>query len=118
MTERGPKVVGYCPMCGSSSLFLDESGYATCSVSFCSSTAASVILNDPETEHVVRLYKDSFIVRHPLRERVGDALMDCQLGNYLASLDGPPRPPGKYRATPVAPDESGWDFVSLVDDDA
>jgi hypothetical protein len=61
------------------------------------SDAVSDILDDSETEHIVRLDEDEFTVRHPLRERLGDELMRCPLHRWIRSQDGPPYKPGQYR---------------------
>jgi hypothetical protein len=61
--------------------------------------AASVILSDSETEHVVKLEATRFTIRHPLRERLDDELMRCSLHSWLTSQDEPPCDPGRYRVT-------------------
>lgn len=92
-------VQGYCPVCGGRSLFLGTGGYVTCSRSDCSNpSAASDILDDRETEHVVTLDAADFSIRHPLRERLGDDdLNNCDLHQQLTAMAGPPRVPGRYR---------------------
>jgi hypothetical protein len=54
----------------------------------------------------------TFTVRHPLRERLDDALMECALHDMTAGLDGPPRRPGRYRVTVAG---GGWSWEPLVD---
>lgn len=107
MTSRLPRVSGYCPACGTASLFLGDGGYVTCSWIDClNPDAAATILDDGrEVEHIVTLTARTFSVLHPLRERIGGALLDCPLGEHLASLSRPPAPPGRYRATSVG---DGW----------
>ena len=91
-------VVGYCPACGGSSLFLGSGGYVTCSRVDCPRPDdASDILTDPETEHIVTLRENEFTVRHPLRERLDGDLEACQLHREIRELAGPPRIPGTYR---------------------
>lgn len=93
------KVEGFCPMGCGSTLFLAEGGYVTCSIPACPNpTAVSDILAEQETEHVVEFGRRGFTVKHPLRERVGDALLSCDLRDYIVCLDGPPTVPGRYRA--------------------
>lgn len=58
---------------------------------------AQKILSDPESEHVVLFGADSFTVRHPLRERLGD-LLACEVHGMCSRLPGPPAKPGRYRA--------------------
>lgn len=100
--------------CGNT-LFLGSGGHVTCSWSRCPEpTAAGLILDEPETEHIVT-FSDlgGFSIRHPLRDRVElDDLGDCNLHLYLASLSGPPVKPGRYRAS--RPERGGdWGFEEL-----
>lgn len=109
-------VHGNCPACGRQSLFVAKDGYITCGRVDCPRPdAATGILSDAETCHVVVLDETAFTIRHPLIERLDDALMQCSLHEYLAGLDGPPAAPGRYRVTgqpgklawlPVAEEES------------
>src|SRR5689334_22977084 len=99
MNER---VRGFCPMGCGETLFVAEGGYITCSFVACTNpTAVADILEDRETQHVVELHDASWSVKHPLRERLDDAIVECELGEYLAALDGPPRAPGRYHAVLV-----------------
>lgn len=100
MESDSRHVVGYCPMGCGETLFLGNGGNVTCSLIGCPAPwAVDDLLHDRETEHVVELGATEFTVRHPLRERLNDELMTCELHDYLANLDGPPRPQGRYRAT-------------------
>ncbi len=93
-------VAGHCPACGREQLGLDEAGFIVCLAAGCPRVfAASDILADSETGHVVQLDADDFTVRHPLRERLDDALMSCELDRWVAGLAGPPHPLGRYRVT-------------------
>lgn len=108
---RAPNVAGYCPMCGGESLFLGSGGRVTCARLACPNPCAvDELLADRETEHIVELGAASFTIRHPLRERVGDALMTCELHDYVTGLDGPPVQPGRYRARRSA---VGWSWERL-----
>lgn len=92
-------VDGFCPMGCGPNLYLDDDGRVMCSIVECPRPdAAALILDDRETEHLVTFSETAFTVRHPLRERVYDQLMECQLHEHIASLDGPPVAPGLYRA--------------------
>lgn len=92
------QVSGYCPMGCGQTLFVGDGGHITCSYINCESPAAvDEILSEDETEHIVELYRETFSVKHPLRERLDDALLTCDLGEYLKGLDGPPRITGTYR---------------------
>lgn len=83
--------------CGET-LSLMAGGCVTCRKLDCPQPdAVSQLLADAQTEHVVWLGENSFTVRHPLRERLGDQLLTCQLHADIAAEDGPPLPPGKYR---------------------
>ena len=80
-------------------LFLADGGYITCSYLHCPRRdAVADILADRESEHIVAFGETEFTVRHPLRERLDDALMDCDLHKDIAAMDGPPVRPGTYRA--------------------
>ena len=52
---------------------------------------AARLLTDREVYHRVDFAADGFTIRHPLHERIGDALMSCPLHTYCAGLDTPPR---------------------------
>ena len=84
--------------CGRS-LFLSDDGRVTCCDASCPRPgAAAELLEDRETEHIVIFGETEFTVRHPLRERLDDALMDCELHKDIAAMSGPPVAPGTYRA--------------------
>ncbi|MFL6138820.1 MAG: DUF6085 family protein [Frankiaceae bacterium] len=102
-----PTVAGHCPMGCGATLFLGSGGYVTCSYIGCPEPdAVATLLADGEPEHIVVLEATTFTVRHPLRERLRDELMECALHDWVASLDGPPRQLGRYRVawrgTPAA----------------
>lgn len=88
--EDGMKqmVTGYCPMGCGQTLYLGDGDYVTCMKLECPvPDAVSTLLDDRETEHQVRLTEDGFTIRHPLRERLGDALMKCDLDQHVRNLD-------------------------------
>jgi hypothetical protein len=58
----------------------------------------TVLLADQESEHIVVFGETGFTIRHPLRERLDDALMDCDLHKDIAAMGGPPVRSGTYRA--------------------
>jgi hypothetical protein len=92
------RIQGYCPMGCGQTLFVGSGGYVTCSRIPCPQpTAVSDILDDRESEHIVQIDEHEFTVRHPLRERLGDELMDCALHAWIAKQSGPPHRPGRYR---------------------
>lgn len=106
-------VAGYCPMGCGRTLYLGEGGAVTCSFVSCPDRAAvTLLLRDRETEHIVEFRARDFTVRHPLRERLGDALMECALHEHVAGLDGPPVRPGRYRAVRV---DGRWVWTAVSD---
>lgn len=92
-------VVGHCPVgCGQTLALV--SNEVVCSEPDCPRPRASTeILLDSETEHVVQLERTEFTVRHPLRERLDDALLVCDLHHSIAAMNGPPAEPGLYRVS-------------------
>lgn len=109
-------VAGFCPMGCGQTLFLGAGGHVTCSLIGCPRpTAADELLGDTETEHIVMLGADEFTVRHPLRERLDDALLDCQLHSDIRYMSGPPRQLGRYRVTQnTSPHPNlGWHWQPL-----
>lgn len=106
-------VAGHCPMGCGRTLFLADGGHITCSWRDCPDReAADTILGDAESEHVVEFRPGTFIVRHPLRERIGDDLMRCELHRHIESLPGPPVALGRYRAVF---DDDAWTWDLLPD---
>lgn len=84
--------------CGKT-LHLGEDGCVFCIRKTCPDPSAMCdIMRDPETEHVVVFTLTGFTIRHPLKERLGDALLTCDLQELL-SAQGPPQVHGRYRAT-------------------
>lgn len=101
----------YCPMGCGETLYTIFSGIRCASENCPRPNAAHEILNDSETEHVVKFEEASFSVKHPLRERLGGDLFACELHEKLRMLEEAPVPPGKYR---VFLGENGkWGFVKL-----
>lgn len=106
------RINGHCPMGCGETLFVGKDGYLTCSKLKCPRpTAADELLADRETEHVVEFGETGFTVRHPLRERLDDELMRCQLHEHIAALTGPPVKPGRYRARVRA--DVGWTWEPI-----
>jgi hypothetical protein len=93
------QVKGHCPMGCGETLFVASGGYLTCSYVTCPRPdAVATLLEDRETEHVVVFDNDGWTVRHPLRERLDDALLICRIHNDIDQLRGPPAQLGTYRA--------------------
>jgi hypothetical protein len=103
------KLVGArCPMCGGAlevqPAFDDDTsvdhGELSCLRVDCKRPrAAGELLADPEIEHIVVFDEQGFTIQHPLRERLDGDLFTCGLHAHLRTLDGPPDPIGRYRAT-------------------
>ncbi|MEV1295803.1 DUF6085 family protein [Pseudonocardia sp. NPDC049635] len=108
---QSTEVTGYCPMGCGRTLFLAAGGRVTCRHVDCPAPCAvDDLLDDRETEHVVEFADTVFTVRHPLRERLGDQLMACELHQYIADLPGPPVVPGRYRARADG-DRWSWELI-------
>jgi len=96
MAVMGFSVQGRCPMGCGETLMLGDGGFVTCCRLDCPRPdAASAILADADPEHLVELREQDFTVRHPLAERLDNALMSCTLHEHLQLM--PPRQPGRYR---------------------
>lgn len=96
MAQVGFTIQGRCPMGCGETLMLAEGGFVTCCHLDCPRPdAASAILAGAGPEHLVELRERDFTVRHPLAERLDEALMNCTLHEHLQQM--PPRKPGRYR---------------------
>lgn len=98
------RLAGFCPMGCGETLLVQGTANPTmarvrCAANACPSPfAVGELLADAETEHVAFVSIDGFTVRHPLRERIGGALQECEIHAYLAaSLDDGWMEPGTYR---------------------
>lgn len=90
---------GHCPMGCGWTLAVSQAGDVWCSRADCPRpNAVGLILADNETEHLVKFGESTFTVLHPLRERLDNQLMECTVHDEVSGLDGPPVPPGLYRA--------------------
>lgn len=87
-------IEGFCPM-GCGPTLRAEEGRAVnkivCWDKDCPEPlAAQRILLDRETEHVIQFTGSGFSIQHPLRERLDDLLMTCELHLFCQALPGPP----------------------------
>lgn len=114
------QVKGYCPACGNQTLRVleDESDPTpvVCVGENCPDMGAvHRILQDAQTDHVVHFSGSGFTIRHPLRERIDDALMDCELHLALMGMPGPPDGrPGRFR---MFWKDGRWDMERLTTDE-
>lgn len=89
-------VRGYCPMGCGQSLIL-EGARVRCEDFACSNPeAVQRILDNPETEHIVRISLGDVSVKHPLRERVEDDLFECPIF-HTVTREAYAYDPGTYR---------------------
>jgi Family of unknown function (DUF6085) len=102
-------VNGFCPECGTPALRVSDGGDVYCTWSSCPRpNAAGQILRDSEIQHVVQLGERTFNLLHPLRERLGDRLLTCNLLDWIAEQPTPPYDPGRYRVTGDGSTEQMW----------
>ncbi len=93
------KVKGWCPMgCGETLVTLADHSIA-CEADNCPRPfAVAEILADNETEHIAMMYEETYSVKHPLRERLDDKLLDCDVHRAIRDEFAPPREgTGLYR---------------------
>lgn len=103
-------VYGFCPMGCGETLFLSDGRVGCLSPQCPRDTAVDEILTDPETGHLAKIRSRDFSLVHPLRERLGQELLRCELNQYLTELGGPPVKPGTYRVTQsTAPGTWAWE---------
>jgi len=98
LENQGMEVRGQCPACGLPTLFVGTGGYLTCSLIDCPMPdAASRILEELETAHIVILEEDSWSAVHPLVERIDDVLLNCPVALVVADMRAEDTAPGTYR---------------------
>lgn len=109
------RIIGLCPMGCGETLFVASGGFITCSYIKCPRPdAVSTILAERETEHIVQLLPHDFSILHPLRERLDNELLRCDLHAYLRGLDGPPRQPGRYCARKAIDGSWTWERAEVT----
>jgi len=85
-------------------LILAEGGVIWCADLLCPRpSAAAEILADAGTGHLVVLGEDTLTIRHPLCERLDDALVTCLLHGYLADGGWRPEAAGRFHVTGEPP---------------
>lgn len=89
-------------------LNVTEGGVIACGCISCPRPdAVTALLQDREIEHIVQLEHDSFTIRHPLRERLDNAFLNCRVHEYIADHERAPFEAGRYRVQKVQTG-SGW----------
>lgn len=74
-----------CPMCGRGLAYAKDYGELTCVGTDCPRpTAAAELLSEGETEHLVTLSTNGYSVKHPIRERLDNQLLSCDLADYVS----------------------------------
>lgn len=117
------KVQGRCPMGCGETLFLGEHGYITCSWESCPnpSAASTLLIEHTNDWHDVSLGDEgSFLIAHPIRERIEGSLATCPLHADIKFFieQGMPIAAGVYRvrATSRVGNTTGWQWTQMPDD--
>lgn len=110
---------GHCPTCGNQTLYAEEMRVVNriiCMGDDCPDPhSVHRILQDSQTDHIVHFSGAGFTIRHPLRERIDDALIDCELHLALMGFPGPPEGrSGRFRAFQK---DGVWDMERLTTDE-
>lgn len=113
--ETAPKVQGYCPMGCGETLRIAPRGEIFCgNLPGCPDPrAVEKILADSETSHVIRVDSRGWNLKHPLRERANDDLLDChdsRMMEFVHHLDA-----GTYRSV-VVDGQYQWHYIDEDDD--
>lgn len=82
----------FCPACGDDNLRRKQDGRLVCTHPRCPDIdAAHKVLSDSEIHHIVRFDEDGYYnAKHPLRERIGDELLTCAIGDEVMRWMGTP----------------------------
>lgn len=78
-------IPGYCPACGQHSLHTDAQGRSAspvhCLNPHCpdKGAAAKILLEGKQRHHIVALKDGIWTLKHPIRERIGDKLLECEV---------------------------------------
>ena len=101
---------GRCPMGCGETLFIGSGGFITCSYTACPNPSAvsDLLLDHADPWHIVNIGDDSWTIAHPIRERLDGELFECPLHAFMATLDGPPRKPGRYQVHGNAAGPWAW----------
>lgn len=100
--------------CGST-LALTIAGRVICDDEGCPNPdAAAMVLDDGEAAHIAVFAGDGYTIRHPLRERIGDALMTCTLHEFLRDSEVRVAA-GRYRVTDSGASATGYQWEKIGD---
>lgn len=84
LLEAAHGIAPACPVCNHELAYTKSHGELTCTWSDCPRpTAATELLSEGETEHLITLTTDGYTIKHPIRERLDDALLNCPLAAYI-----------------------------------
>lgn len=109
-------IAGYCPMgCGETLSLVHihngGGGMVSCLNPGCPRPfAVSELLRDSETEHVVVVSEAGYTAKHPMRERLNDALLHC-LPQAAMARQAEMLPPGRYRVRRDEADSLAWEHL-------
>jgi Family of unknown function (DUF6085) len=110
----GDYMKGFCPLGCADGLVVGPDRFSLmCPSPTCPRPGAVMeIITDLETEHVAVLTDGGYTIRHPLRERLDDALLTCDLGEWMDQQNFPPAPSGRYRVIRI---EGRWSWFALAE---
>lgn len=114
------KVAGCCPQgCGETLQRRGSDGVVWCGARDCPRPdSVHLVLQDPETEHVVSVGEFGYTIQHPLRERVHGALFECSVhADVSNTVDERMGEPGRYRVTWTEDRELKWELLEGPTDD-
>lgn len=103
MHPHSNAISGNCPQGCGRTLYRTPQGIVRCSDEDCPDPdSVHKLLADDETEHVVEIGEEHFMLQHPLREHRD--LFGCDVHQRIAALGGPPVEPGRWRVRVSKPD--------------
>lgn len=104
-------ISGLCPMGCGDTLLVNDEYRISCYGSQCPRpSAADEILSEPTAGHIMETNIFRYDLIHPLRERLDQQLLQCELSRYLDTLESTPVSPGRYQVTGSGTD---WHYESL-----
>lgn len=112
-------VYGFCPQGCGQTLQVDGIGTVSCYAPSCPRPdSVHLLLQDPETEHLVMVGEFGYTIQHPLRERVHGELFECSVHAEVSdTVDMYMGEPGRYRVTWTEDRELKWELLEGPDGD-